>query len=107
MAAERTFIRAGLLYCFNKLRKRPDDANKIVLLGDGNANLGGDPVAIADRLREQTGGEICAVGVDYANMQVLLDIVGGDPAMVLTVDDFFELSDILETLIAQVCNISL
>lgn len=57
--------------------------------------------------RRRTGGQVCAVGVGYANTESLVDIVGGDENKVLTVDSFFELSDIIENLIAQVCNVEL
>lgn len=100
-----TQIRGGLLYCFNQLRKRKGDANKIVLLGDGRANLGGNPVPIANLFRKRTGGQICAVGVRYQDTQSLLDIVGGDPKKVLTVDDFFELKDIIDELVVQICGL--
>lgn len=98
-----TQIRGGLLYCFNELRRQTKDANKIVLLTDGRANLGGDPVPIADLFRRTTG-DICAVGVAYKNEKQLLDIVGGRARNVLTVDNFFELADILEELVGEVCG---
>lgn len=102
--AQFTQIRGGLLFCFNELRNQKNDANKIVLLSDGEANLGGDPVPIADRFRTEVG-EICAVGVGYNDITPLLDIVGGSRDKILTVDDYFELSDILGRLVVQVCDI--
>lgn len=102
--APRTQIRGGLIYCFGQLRREAGDANKIVLLSDGQANLGGNPVPIADRFRREVG-EICAVGVGYQDIGSLLDIVGGSSAKVLTVDDFFQLSDILDDLVVQVCDL--
>lgn len=97
-----TQIRGGPLYCFNKLRKHMEDANKIVLLTDGRGNLGRDPVPIADLFRRTTE-DICAVGVAYDDTEQLLKIVGGDMNKILEVSDFFKLVDILEELVNQVC----
>lgn len=104
--SERTVIRAGIVWCFNQLKRRRGEALKIVLLGDGEATTIGNPVPIAKRFR-RIRGEICAVGVGFNNTQSLLNIVGGDPSKVLTVDDFFELSDIIENLVEQVCDVNL
>lgn len=104
--SDTTSIRSGIVYCFNQLKRRRGEALKIVLLGDGEANRRGNPVPIAKRFR-RLRGEICAIGVGFKNMQSLLNIVGGDPAKVLTVDDFFELSDIIENLVEKVCDVNL
>lgn len=104
--AGATQLRGGILYCFNQLRKRKGEANKLVLLGDGMANLGGNPFPIASRFRRTTG-QICAIAIRYADISQLLRIVGGDPAKVLEVDDFFELNDIIDELVEQVCDIEL
>ena len=51
-------------------------------------------------------GSICAVGVGFQNTKVLRDIVGGDRNKVLPVDGYFELIDILDVLVSDICNIN-
>lgn len=97
----RTFTRARFLHCFNLLRRRRG-VKKIVLLGE-SVDLGRNPVKIANRFR-RTGGEVCAVEVGSANTSLFLDIVGGDPSKILTVDDFFALSDIIDDLTPELCK---
>ena len=104
--APRTFIAAGLGFCISELRPRTEDANKIVLLGDGRSNFGGNPVPVARQFLPPRGtGSICAVGVGFQNTKVLQDIVGGDRNKVLPVDGYFELIDILDVLVSDICNI--
>lgn len=104
----RTFIRAGILYCHHQMRRQLGQANNIVLISDAVAHLTGDvdrgAVNIANTFL-LLGGEICAVGVGYRNKQSLLDIVGRDEGKVLTLDSFLDLSDIIELLIEQICDV--
>lgn len=105
-SASRTFIAAGLGHCIRALRRVPGNANKIVLLGDGRSNFGGNPVPIAQRFLPPRGnGAICSVGVGFQDTDMLLNIVGGDPRNVLQIDEYFELLDILDILVAQVCGL--
>ena len=104
--APRTFIAAGLGYCINQLRPRIEDANKIILFGDGRSNFGGNPVSVAQRFLPPRGsGSICAVGIGFQNTAVLQAIVGGNPNRVLQVDEYFELMDILEVIISDICGL--
>lgn len=101
--ARLTNIREGISFCVTELLKSRSGPKKIVLLTDGRANTGGDPVPLADLFRA-VGGDVCAVGVGHSDDRSLLEIAGGDRDRVLNVDDFFELAGILEDLIEQVCG---
>ncbi|KAI0558721.1 von Willebrand factor A-like protein [Gracilaria domingensis] len=102
-----TFIGAGIAYCDFQLRQRPGEANKLVVLGDGENTVGGDPVADADRFREANpGGRVTAVGVGYEDPSVLQAIAGGDPNSVLEVTEFVDLGLIILDLVKQVCDIA-
>ena len=104
--ARRTFIAAGLAFCIRQLNQRPGDANKIVLLGDGRSNFGGNPIPTAQRwLSAAPSNRICSVGVGFENTAVLQAIAGGDPDMVLTSDDWEKVTEILGDLVYQVCGI--
>jgi len=102
--APRTFVAAGLGFCINELRPRTEDANKIVLLGDGRSNFGGNPVPIAKTFREPTGdGAICAVAVGFTDLSVLNGITGSS-TRVLNIDGYFELLDILDQVVTEICE---
>ena len=102
--ADRSFIAAGLGFCINELRPRPEDANKIVLIGDGESNFGGNPIPIARRFRQPRGnGAICAVGIGFRNLRVLRRITGSR-SRVLDIDEFFELLDILDQVVFEICD---
>jgi len=103
--APRTFIAAGLGFCIQELRARPEDANKIVLLGDGRSNFGGDPVPIARTFRPPRGnGSICAVGIGFRDRRVLRRIAG-NRNRVLAINDYFELLDILDQVVTEICGL--
>lgn len=106
--APRTFLAAGVGYCIQQLRKRPGDANKIVILGDGRSNFGGNPVPIAQQFLPPAGtGSICAVGIGFADISMLEQVVGGHPDRVIAIDDYFQMIDILELVVADVCGLTL
>jgi len=101
--ASRTFIAAGLGFCIRDLRRRLEDANKIVLFGDGRSNFGGNPVPIAERFREMYDGDICAIGIGFQDITVLEQITGS-PDRVLAIDDVFVLLDIVGQIVFEVCG---
>jgi len=104
-SAPRTFIAAGLGWCIQELRARPEDANKIVLLGDGRSNFGGNPVPIAKKFRKPVGdGAICAVGIGFRDRRVLKRITGSR-TRVLAIHDYFELLDILDQVVTEICGL--
>ena len=101
--ARRTFISSGLAFCIQELRRRAEDANKIVLLGDGRSTFGGNPVPIAKKFLPPAGnGSIAAIGVKFADTS-RLEAITGDPDKVLAIDEYFELLDLIEDLVADIC----
>lgn len=99
-----TNIASALGYCGFQLRPRTEDANKIVLLGDGLDSVGFRPKWVASRVRDD-GTDISAVAVGGVSFNGLIDIVGGDPNKVVTIDGFFELAEIIFGLITNVCGL--
>lgn len=104
----RTSIGGGIVWCHRQLGKRRGEANKMVVMGDGRNNLGGSPVQRANLFTDRTGGKVCAVGIGFGrNRRVLMRIAGGDRSLVLTVDGYIVLADILEELVSQICGVTL
>lgn len=101
-----TSVGAGIVFCDRQLRRRTNDTNKIVVIGDGRNNLGGNPVRRANIFRERANGEVCAVGVGFQDTVALADIANGSER-VLAIDDYVELSFIIEDLVSQICGFSL
>lgn len=103
--APRTFIAAGLGFCIRELRRRPEDANKIVVIGDGRSNFGGSPVDIAQQfLPPQGTGSICTIGIGFPDIPSLVAIAG-DADRLLPIDDYNQLLDALELLVADICGL--
>lgn len=84
--AEKTFIGAGILYCADQIRAFPEDANSMVLLGEGRNSLGADPIDRADTFRE-LGGEVFAIAVGDADVEALKLIVGKSADNLLILDE--------------------
>lgn len=101
-----TFVAAGLAYCVRQLRRRTEDANKIVLLGDGRNNFGsGIPTGpLRSFLPPRGRGEVCAVGVGRINMAELIKIAGSADR-VFQSDDYFSLVDVVDELVAGLCRL--
>lgn len=104
-----TSMGSGIVWCDRQLRRQKDDANKMVVMGDGNNNLGGDPVHRANIFRERANGRVCTVGVGFEDQQDIkvLEEVAGSPARLFAVDDYVELSFIVEELVEDICKFSL
>jgi len=101
----RTFISIGLGFSIQMLRGNPEDTNKIVLFVDGRANFGGNPVPVARAFRPPRGtGAIFAVGVSFPD-PALLKRITGSQSRVFAIDDFFELLDILDQLVTDICGL--
>lgn len=97
-----TFIPAGLAYCVKQLLPRNEDANKIVLMGDGRNNFGSG--SLTGPLRRYKG-EVCAVGVGRFNKRNLIKIAG-DPSRVLQSDDYFSLAFLMDDLVSGICKLN-
>ena len=72
-----TNIAAALGYTGFQLLARGEDANKIIILGDGLENVGFPPKRIARILLKRKVG-ICAVAVGGFSTAAIRGIVGGD-----------------------------
>lgn len=101
-----TSVGSGIVFCDRQLRRERGDANKIVVIGDGRNNLGGDPVRRADNFRKRTGGEVSTVGIGFKDTRALTAIAGSK-ARVFSIDDYVELSFIIEDLVYDICGIPL
>eukprot|EP00178_Gracilaria_changii_P004848 TRINITY_DN17874_c0_g1_i1.p1 TRINITY_DN17874_c0_g1~~TRINITY_DN17874_c0_g1_i1.p1 ORF type:complete len:240 (-),score=36.65 TRINITY_DN17874_c0_g1_i1:95-814(-) len=113
---EATSVGSGIVWCDAQLRRAArrseytDIVSKMVVIGDGNNNLGGDPVRRANNFRRRTpGGEISAVRIGFPSeedLAVLNEIVG-ENGSVFTVDDYIDLSLNVEDLVYDICGIDL
>lgn len=97
-----TNIASALGYTGFQLRARVEDANKIIILGDGLETIGFPPRRIARQIRSE-GIRICAVAVGGFDTTALEDITG-DPNLVLEIDQFFDLAEIVVGLVSDVCG---
>lgn len=98
-----TNIAAALGYTGFQLRPRTEDANKIIILGDGLESVGFAPIEIAKRIRKQ-GTNICAVAIGGYSTDSLLKIVGEDENKIVEIDYFFELAEVINGLVFDVCG---
>lgn len=98
-----TNIAGALAYTGFQLRPRTEDANKIIILGDGLESVGFRPKRIAKRIRKE-GIDISAVAVGGASYPALKEIVGYNKNKVLEIDEFFELAEIVVGLVTDVCG---
>lgn len=73
-----TFLTGGVNYCFSELFEKNNNRNTIVVLGDGQANIGSDASDRAN-LFSTNGGQVLSVGVGGSlNATELVAIAGGD-----------------------------
>ena len=103
--APTTFIASGLGYCISQLDKQPTAPAKIVLLGDGRSNFGGDPRPIARNwLFKDPSNTICAVGVGFSSTKLLRRITNSKNR-VITVDEWDRVVRIMRRLVEDVCGL--
>lgn len=98
----RPKLGGGIRFCVRQMRARREDANKIVLIGDGRGRHTAVPFLRPLRRFFRRGGAVCAVGVGNVNRNVLQAITR-NPAHVLAIDGYIELSEIVENIVAEVC----
>ncbi len=103
---QRTNVGSGIIYCSGELGRNPNMPLKIVVIGDGRNNFGGNPVRRADNFRNKypNNSAVCAVGIAFADKSKLIDLAGGSDK-VFDLDGYEELAGILNKLVLQVCGI--
>eukprot|EP00737_Agarophyton_chilense_P003617 gb/GEZJ01004286.1/.p1 GENE.gb/GEZJ01004286.1/~~gb/GEZJ01004286.1/.p1 ORF type:complete len:223 (-),score=29.13 gb/GEZJ01004286.1/:157-825(-) len=103
-----TFMGAGIVYCDFELSARENELAKIVVIGDGRDNFGGDPVRRARNFRQFffPNGVLSAVGVGFEDTTRLTEIANAGGGSVFNVDNYRELSRLILTLVREVCNIN-
>lgn len=102
-----SFVTGGVNYCLSELFHRPGESNKIVLLSDGQRNIGGSAARAADAFRS-LGGSVCVVGAGDQNEQELLGITGGDRSLYFRLDNFLDyvtLADHIESVTLRACSV--
>lgn len=101
----RTNLPAALGYAIVQLFPFPNDANKIIVLGDGLSNIGFAPAFVAGTFID-AGGSISAVAVGGSNVEELA-LVTQDSAKVFYVEQFAQLVLELQNVVRQACGFNL
>lgn len=96
-------IAAALGYAAVQLRPRLEDANKIVIFTNGFESVGLAPKLISERIRKD-GIRMCGVGVGDFSRPKLQEITGDDHR-VLEINEYFELLEIVEDLVFDICGL--
>lgn len=106
-AQDRSFLAPAIFQCQRDFRDNPEDANKIVLIGDGRTNYGrrSQAVRIAEQfLPPNNNGAICAVYVRRPASR-FLERITQNRDRVLDVEDYFFFADILDEVVSNVCDL--
>lgn len=102
-----TDISAGINYCGKNFESVLGQANKVITLGDGFDNTGGDAVQAANAIFA-SGGSVAVVSAgENININALLNLTGNNPDLMFTVDNFndrFALIQIIEELSFAICQ---
>lgn len=103
----RSFLSPALFKCQRDFRDNGEDANKIVIIGDGRTNYGRKSLAIriaARFLPPFNNGAICAVYVKRPAIR-FLEKITQDPSKVISVEEYFLFDEILEETVSNVCDL--
>lgn len=95
-------IAGALGYTGFQLRPRKEDANKLIVLGDGFNSIGFEPRKVARQVLEE-GISICAVAVGESDVEGL-NAITGDPGRVVRLNDFFDLGEIVVDVVNDACG---
>lgn len=110
--ARRTFVAAGLGYCITQLGRKRGEANKIVLFGDGSSSLGDEEgvlgtAGLAKYWRNMgKGNTLCTVRVGGKKDGLFRNVVGGDRRLILEVEDWAKVINVLRTVLREVCDVA-
>lgn len=97
-----TNLAAALGYTGFQLLPRAEDANKIIILGDGLDTIGFRPRRVARKLMKKNI-RICAVAVGGFSTLALQSITG-DPNLIFEIDQFFDLAEVVVGFVNDVCG---
>lgn len=99
-------ISSGVAFCISQLTRRRREANKIVILSDGESRMARRDIQLTNIFR-RIGGEVSVVGAGELDEEALLRLVGKDRSRLFNVDSFldvFRLHDIVEELVLKICG---
>lgn len=104
---DRSFLSPAIFQCQRDFKANVEDANKIAIIGDGNTNYGSQSQAVRVAsmfLPPNKNGAICAVYVKEPNFR-FFDQITQDPSRVISVDNYFAFTDILDEVVRNVCSL--
>lgn len=99
-----TNIAGALGYMGFQMLARAEDANQIIVLGDGLESVGFPPKWITRKIHQSGYIDVAAVAVGGASYPALKALVGGDPNKIVELDEFFELAEIVVGLVSGLCG---
>lgn len=97
------FVGGAIVFCDRLLSTSIGTAGKMVLIGSGRNNLGGDPARRATNFRER-GGELFAIGIGNVDSKTLKRLVGGDSSKLLIFDKKRTPGDNLRKIVTSLCS---
>lgn len=101
-----SLIDSGMRFCIRQLRGNPEDVNKIVIIADGRSFFRGNPQGVARRfLRQSRGHAICAIGIGFGEDIRFLERITGGANRVFDLNGYFELLDVIDQLVAEICGL--
>lgn len=104
IAGERTFTGGAIVYCDTALgRGESGQRTKLVLLGAGRPNFGGDPVHRADIFRRD-GGKVFTIGVGREDRKTLQKIAGGESSKVFDIHVPGDIETVMPRFIPALCS---
>lgn len=92
----------SIQYALKQLHRQDDDANMIIFFSKGKPTISRLPPAVGRFLRR--GGAICSVAHDEGYYNDLAKVTG-DLGRVVPLDGFFDLSEIVVAVVADVCSL--
>lgn len=99
----QTNIASALGYTGFQLRPRVEDANNIIILGDGLETIGFRPKIVAKQILKE-GTRISAVAIGGFSIEALKEITG-DKNLIFEIDSFFDLAEVVVGFVNDVCGI--
>lgn len=99
-----TNIASGIRFCAKQMRQRRGDANKMVIIGNGFRTRGREQNRAARNFLN-LGGALCAVSVGKSPNLPALEKLTRDAGRIVTIDEFFELSEIIVQVVQDVCEL--